>query len=969
MAENVFDIDIGTEVDIETLKKAIDAINEAVEEAAKKQASVVDKEGKKQSDSTNRTEKEKTKIVQKESKKRQDEYKKEGKSNTESISGFAKGAAGELLGLDQVLGAVAGGPVALGKAFIQMGKQAIAALNDMAAQYREQEKAEISLQNAAKNNPYLNDRSVKQLKAFADEMQRTTGIDNVAILQTETRLASLGRNQEQIQKIVKTAADMAAAGVMDYDSAVTELNNSLNGTVRTSGRLYPELKNLSKEALASGEAIDIIAGKVAGSAAEAMKSGVGSVQAYQNAVGDLKKVIGEGWEGAIKGIRNAVTNFVNNIVEAVKTSRELKAAMDAIRKGSGDTSDVFTIQSEKLKELREELWGYNNQLEHGLLLTKANREEINANIQRIQREISQVEREISQTEKIIEIKDLLTTATNRASAAAQRAGEGNLIAIEAENKALAAQIEARFFLEKGLITAAETKAKEAEAAAKTAEAEAKRVEDQAHAQEEAAKFREENQKALDEEIRKIYRRAELEGKSRDSLEVEKQILDANVQAYENLLSAAKEFIDGTAPAEKERFARLKATWAAYEQQAELEKRTEEERKKRLADLVKQGEDAQKKLNEILKDAQGDARILEEERIQRYISDLKLKNAKQGIEAQYAYEHKLLLDMQNEKLKTINENHNIALNSQRELEEEAVRNAKNNEELLTRIKEQGEKDRAEIVSNYNQSIDQIRINSAEKEKEIERQKTEAIKQMHLELYKEIVSMAQEHINALGSIANSISAIWTNNVDRETEERLKANKEAVQSDEQRAANEKRILIEAAYEKHKIDLFTWASNVTMAAANAAMAVANAIATPPFPVGIAMAAIAAAMGAMQIAAVISARPKPPSFHTGGVVPGARGSEVHTVQKAGEVDLTPGQFKNTMKAISNLAAGSGGGGTNLVVNVENNAANMVSTSQSIDTDGLTIVVEQITGDALRKGRLDESLALQNANANGAIIT
>jgi hypothetical protein len=228
-------------------------------------------------------------MAGKQSKTLQDTYKGIG----QGIKGFATGAIGEFAGMDKVLAAATGGPVAWGKLVVDIGKKAIAVLNDAAAVYREQEQAEVALQNAAKNNPYLNDRAVKQLVKFADEMQKITGMDDVQILQTETKLAGLGRNQEQIQNIIKTAADIAATGVMSYDEAVDELNNSLNGMVGTSGRLYSELKNLSKEALASGEAIEIIGKKVAGSAAEAMKTGAGSVKAYQNAVGELKKLSGK----------------------------------------------------------------------------------------------------------------------------------------------------------------------------------------------------------------------------------------------------------------------------------------------------------------------------------------------------------------------------------------------------------------------------------------------------------------------------------------------------------------------------------------------------------------------------------------------------------------------------------------------------------------------------------------------------
>jgi hypothetical protein len=302
-----------------------------------------------------------TKTVQDSAKKQLKAVKDGYKSAGQAVKDFAKGAVGSLMGMDQMLASIAGGPVAIGKLVADMAKKAIAELNEMAESWRQQEVAEVALQNAAKNNPYLNDRNVKQLKTFADEMQRNTGIDNVVIMQTETRLASLGRNQSQMQKIIKTAADMAAQGIMDFDSAVMELNNSYNGVIRTSGRLYPELKNLSKEAFASGEALDIIAKKVGGSAAEAMRTGAGSVTAYKNAWGDLKKFLGEGWEEVTRLGRNLTTDLLNKINETLAKRKQLAEAEAALKPGAGNEQRIREEEA-NLKKLNDQLIKYQKEI-------------------------------------------------------------------------------------------------------------------------------------------------------------------------------------------------------------------------------------------------------------------------------------------------------------------------------------------------------------------------------------------------------------------------------------------------------------------------------------------------------------------------------------------------------------------------------------------------------------------------------
>jgi len=178
------------------------------------------------------------------------------------------------------------------------------------------------------------------------------------------------------------------------------------------------------------------------------------------------------------------------------------------------------------------------------------------------------------------------------------------------------------------------------------------------------------------------------------------------------------------------------------------------------------------------------------------------------------------------------------------------------------------------------------------------------------------------------------------------------------------EKKIMMEAARDRYKAELFAWASNVTLATASAAMAVLNALNTMPFlPMGPVMAGIAAAMGAAQVAAVISARPKPPSFHTGGVVQG-RGDQ-QAVLKGGEAVLTQKQFQNTMQAISNLADGRAGGGTSLVVNIKNSASDKVTATPKITPEGLEVFIEGVVDKGFGDGTFDRGISIQQSNSRG----
>ena len=80
-------------------------------------------------------------------------------------------------------GAVAGVALAV--------KKTVAALNDCEAAYKVQRNAEIALQQAAKNNPYLNDESVSNLRNFASELQSMSNIGDEQSLQVMAQLAAI----------------------------------------------------------------------------------------------------------------------------------------------------------------------------------------------------------------------------------------------------------------------------------------------------------------------------------------------------------------------------------------------------------------------------------------------------------------------------------------------------------------------------------------------------------------------------------------------------------------------------------------------------------------------------------------------------------------------------------------------------------------------------------------------------------
>ena len=214
-------------------------------------------------------------------------------------------------------GAVAGVAVAV--------KKTVDALNDCEAAYKIQRNAEIALQQAAKNNPYLNNESVYNLRNFASELQNMSNIGDEVSLKVMSQLAATGRNEQQIMQIMKAAADMAAVTGEDIASAATKLNATLNGNAGMLGRQVTAINNLTKEELESGRAIEIVAQQYNGSAAAMADN---TVQ-LANAWGDFKENIGRNWAEKTSPIKKFFTDTLNDINEALRLTADKKDAAAA----------------------------------------------------------------------------------------------------------------------------------------------------------------------------------------------------------------------------------------------------------------------------------------------------------------------------------------------------------------------------------------------------------------------------------------------------------------------------------------------------------------------------------------------------------------------------------------------------------------------------------------------------------------
>lgn len=174
------------------------------------------------------------------------------------------------------------------------------------------------------------------------------------------------------------------------------------------------------------------------------------------------------------------------------------------------------------------------------------------------------------------------------------------------------------------------------------------------------------------------------------------------------------------------------------------------------------------------------------------------------------------------------------------------------------------------------------------------------------------------------------------------------------------------EAAKKEYKIKMAEWSMNLAMATAQAAQAVVNALASGTPPVNVINATTAGLLGAAQLIAIAGAKPRAPSFSTGGFLTGNsyHGDKIAFNGNAGEAILNPAE----QRAFLDLANGEGGKGVvvNMPVNIENNAGDAVQVSAMQQDRQIKITVDKIVNSTMQSGGYNNALQSANASMKGA---
>lgn len=472
-------------------------------------------------------------------------------SLTNAIKGLGSGALAATAGI-----AAAGVAV----------KKTVDALNECAAAYRKQAKAEEALTVAAKNNPYLNDESVYNLRNFAEELQKLSEVGDEVSLQVMSQLAASGRTEDQIMQIMSAAADMAAVTGQDLASAAQQLNATLNGNAGALGRQIQSINALTKEELENGKAIDLVAKQYRGAAAATADVEV----QLSNAWGDFKENIGRGWQNVTQPVKQFFLDVLSDINEATAKTNQLK---------QDKASDVAgTATAASTQRLIDDAQARLNRL-------KEMNDNYTQGVQEQTQTLSQLQAEWDA--KYGSMNPRMRRATGAPSrpttaTVSNTKGRETWDRIVEQNKEEITKLEAEIERLTGKYTelkAAEDQA--AEAAQKQADAEAERVKKQER-DNQATSYINANTKALEEQIKALELKASVTGKDIDAGEM----YNAYLQSYIDLVTKSNGLITENNQAAKNRLATLQQ-WAEEAEKAA----TAEERKNAALKLSKILEDA------------------------------------------------------------------------------------------------------------------------------------------------------------------------------------------------------------------------------------------------------------------------------------------------------------------------------------------------------------------------------------------
>lgn len=174
------------------------------------------------------------------------------------------------------------------------------------------------------------EEAVKGVIDFADNIKNTTGLSDDLVKSLFITAQSFGTSTEKAKELTLAAIDLAAATGESADTAVKLLGATLKGTAGRVEEFGEEFRNLTKEQLEAGVAIDLVSKKFSGTAAKDLDSFSGRISQLTNSFGDFVKEIGKTVTESdlVQGALKATAESIDEVTEALKRSKQEEESRD-----------------------------------------------------------------------------------------------------------------------------------------------------------------------------------------------------------------------------------------------------------------------------------------------------------------------------------------------------------------------------------------------------------------------------------------------------------------------------------------------------------------------------------------------------------------------------------------------------------------------------------------------------------------
>lgn len=184
------------------------------------------------------------------------------------------------------------------------------------------QKFNLSLANTGK----FSQETSEEFQAYADTIEKTTGLSEEAVLANASLIQSLGNLDSQgLKRATSAAADLSAAIGVDFDTASSLLAKASTGNVEALKKYGLQVEDTGNKAKDFESALSQIESRFGGSAAQSINTFAGQLQLAKNAYGDVFKEFGQSITEtpALKGFATGLTQVFQTIQDLISQNKDV----------------------------------------------------------------------------------------------------------------------------------------------------------------------------------------------------------------------------------------------------------------------------------------------------------------------------------------------------------------------------------------------------------------------------------------------------------------------------------------------------------------------------------------------------------------------------------------------------------------------------------------------------------------------